>query len=467
MGKNKEKNNKKNNKKKKQSKLVAGLFIIGTVSLTAFGWYILVKSGGRTVNEYDVLIEKGREYLEQGFYKDGTKELIKAEAIKKDTDVEIKIAETCYAIGDYTTSTAYADLVNGRTGGNEKMYKLLIDDAIRSKNYEEANRLINEGREVLGNNSLFAENLNQIKGEFADYYGGYNYLSEYFNGYTVATDIANNSELLNSEGNLSLGITANLAEIYGITAAGEHDGMWEDSGIIYAGKDGNGRVGFYDEAGAYRVSPIGYSYISAFRNGLVAAKNESGYVYLDKDFKVISEVYEDATTFCGGIAAVKRNGKWALINTEMKNITEFKYDDILRDEFNQCSVSGAAFALADGRYELISGDGTVIKKDIDVAKPFVSPKGYAAIFDENGWQAIDKAGNVIFKYDCDELGSSHIGILPYRSGELWGYVSIENGVIIEPVFGEAKGVNENGAAPVEYAKDGSEGSWTVIKFMVY
>ena len=42
--------------------------------------------------------------------------------------------------------------------------------------------------------------------------------------------------------------------------------------------------------------------------------------------KVISAVYEDASVFSEGFAAVKKNGKWGYIDEAGKNLTEFKYD---------------------------------------------------------------------------------------------------------------------------------------------
>ena len=42
--------------------------------------------------------------------------------------------------------------------------------------------------------------------------------------------------------------------------------------------------------------------------------------------KVISAVYEDASVFSEGFAAVKKNGKWGYIDEAGKSLTEFKYD---------------------------------------------------------------------------------------------------------------------------------------------
>lgn len=65
-------------------------------------------------------------------------------------------------------------------------------------------------------------------------------------------------------------------------------------------------------------------------SGGIFVRTEQGYVLVSSKGDVLSEVYEDVRTFTekGGVAAVRKNGKWGLIDGTGKEVCEAKYDEL-------------------------------------------------------------------------------------------------------------------------------------------
>jgi len=93
------------------------------------------------------------------------------------------------------------------------------------------------------------------------------------------------------------------------------------------------------------VIPCDYQTVSWFKEGLVAVskKLENGktaYAYIDKEGNAVTEFeFEDAKDFQGGVACVKKNGKFGLIDKFGGPITECEYDYI-------STFNGDGYALA-------------------------------------------------------------------------------------------------------------------------
>ena len=104
------------------------------------------------------------------------------------------------------------------------------------------------------------------------------------------------------------------------------------------------KYGFIDTDGN-EVIPCEYSTVSWFKEGLVAVskKLENGkiaYAYINKSGAPITQFeFEDAKDFQNGIALVKRNGKFGLIDKFGGPVAECEYDYI--SNFN-----GEGYALA-------------------------------------------------------------------------------------------------------------------------
>lgn len=77
--------------------------------------------------------------------------------------------------------------------------------------------------------------------------------------------------------------------------------------------------------------PFRWDYISWFTNGFALAKNSHNIVLIDKYGKTVYRIpsqYEDAEAISDQLIAVKRNGRWGVIDRKEQVIIDFLYDEI-------------------------------------------------------------------------------------------------------------------------------------------
>lgn len=58
-------------------------------------------------------------------------------------------------------------------------------------------------------------------------------------------------------------------------------------------------------------------------------------------------------------AAVKNNGKWAIIKSDFSRVTDYIYDDVVLDECGFATAQNVYIAKLDGKYHIFGLDGKV------------------------------------------------------------------------------------------------------------
>lgn len=128
-----------------------------------------------------------------------------------------------------------------------------------------------------------------------------------------------------------------------IRAEYQYIGMFGENGFAPVEKDGEW---YYIDTNGYkrRQPDETYEYLGTFNEGVLPAKKNGKYGFLDEDFNEKTEFeYDAATPMLNGIAAVKKDEKWALIDKDLKIITDFGFDDVVRDAWGFCSRNGVVF----------------------------------------------------------------------------------------------------------------------------
>lgn len=151
----------------------------------------------------------------------------------------------------------------------------------------------------------------------------------------------------------------------------------------------------YHEDEWYMINEAGYKVartdqavdsLSFINNGWILFSLDGKYDYMTSSMIVPEEIrFDDATNFKNGVAAVQKDGKWALMNSQMEMITDYLFEDVLRDEFNTCINNGVIFVQKDGKYYMVNAEGSrIVETGFDDAYPFVSD-GPAAVCMEGLW----------------------------------------------------------------------------------
>jgi len=174
--------------------------------------------------------------------------------------------------------------------------------------------------------------------------------------------------------------------------------------------------------------------------------------YFDSDGKkVISCQYEEAEPFVNGVAKVRKNGKYGLINVDGKAVGGLKYT--VMDEY------------ADTGYYIVCEGGSEAKpKDkipTRVAVPAKVFKG-STYYPVKGakWGIIDATGNVLIKPEYDELSNPVNGVIYVNKGGKFGFYNENMELVLKPIYNFMGTFNSQGLC---WVKNGGKFTGEYVK----
>lgn len=398
-------------------------------------------------NKYIAHIDAAKEYMNEEYYVEAIDEFRKAQELKSTSDSKISIAECYLLLGDMNSFKTEADEALQQYGYSERLYMDYVYYYDYQKETAEEIKLLEEAVLEYPESEYLRLCYDSVKGDYTEEGNTYDMVYALADGYDIVVDGEETKVITGEEKSVS---KACFDAVFDISKGEEIR--------ISALKDG--QVNYYDKEGYRRKTPEGdYDFLGNYYDGYALSHNADGWFYIDEKGEAASKYYEAATSYSDGIAAVKENGSWMIIGRNFKPVSGEKYEDIVKDEANNFVFAGRIFAKDKTGYLMLDTEGNVISSGYTEVKPFMEEDGYAAVFDNEGWKVIDASGNCIEKVSCDELRASGNGLMPYRVGELWGYIGVSDGIYVEPVFEDALRVNDKGYAAVKI-----NGQWTYIHF---
>ena len=156
------------------------------------------------------------------------------------------------------------------------------------------------------------------------------------------------------------------------------------------------------------------------------------------------------------------SGKWALIDSDLNQISDFIFDDIILDEYETCVGNSAIFAQKGGKYYLYSTSGKQLTLEgYDDAYPFVSTY-YAAVKKDDKWGFISSDGTEVLDFIYDDAKSfSANGLAPVNEAGEWKYIALNGDVMVTGLFEDCKPFAANGVAAVK-----EDGVWNYIMLYI-
>ncbi len=190
--------------------------------------------------------------------------------------------------------------------------------------------------------------------------------------------------------------------------------------------------------------------MGALVGGKIAVSKDGKYGYTTAAL-VIPEAlpYDYASTFKYGVAAVKKDNKWALINSSEQPITDYIFDEIVLDEFDTCINGGVVFVKYNGKYYMMNAQGAKISEQgFDAVYPFAST-GPGAVCVNGKWGFVDTTGKMVIEPTYEAAKSFSQGLGAVCVDGKWGYISTAGEIRIEPQFEDCLPFASNGIAAVK------------------
>jgi WG containing repeat len=157
--------------------------------------------------------------------------------------------------------------------------------------------------------------------------------------------------------------------------------------------------------------------------------------------------YEDIRPFSGGIGAVKKNGRWRLINRQQKVLTASKYEDI--STFGEGLISVSLEGMQKGLWGYVNANGEIqISFQYFFAGTFAQNRATAQFWDGYQYQcgSINHSGEWVIspQYRDLEPFSEDLAAVRDSTGK-WGFIDTAGNQVIKPCFDAVTAFQHNKA----------------------
>ena len=204
-------------------------------------------------------------------------------------------------------------------------------------------------------------------------------------------------------------------------------------------------------------------YMGILIGGKIPVAVDEKYAYVTGTLVIPENLpYDYASNFKNNVAAVKKGEKWALINTQEEQITDYIFEDVVLDEYNTCCNEGVIFVKKNGKYYMVNAQGGKISdQSFDDAKPFAG-SGPAAVCISGKWGFVDATGKLVIEPQYASANSFNVGLGGVCIDGLWGYINTSGVVRIKCQFEDCLPFSTNGIAAVK-----ENGIWKYVKLLAY
>ena len=424
------------------------LVIVGLVAILVCSWYMLLDETAKENNQYNQYITVAREKAEMGLHQVALEQYDLARNMRDTIELRNEMAEV---YKDYGNSSLY-----------EEFCSIIVTDFPMEK----------VGYERLA--TFYAE-----REEYKLFYNIQKTANKRGVVSSVIEDLAKEMEYVYSIGGINAADVRNFTG--GYCAAIRESGYWGlmnekgKTALSYAyvklGNYANDLVFAETKNGDYVLMDIQGKYISrvtddrkiedcsVLNSGLMAVKYNGKYHYCDSSFNELFGSYDYASVFTNGVAAVQNEGKWAIINEQGKQVTDFVFDDVKLDELGVAFRGERAFAKKGGAYILIDTTGKQVGNGTWEDADVFGGDMLAAVKKGGKWGFINADGKEVAACNYQGARSFCNGLAAVQIGDKWGFIDSKDYTLkIDALFDDTRDFTKTGTVLVK-----SENDWQVLQ----
>ncbi|MBO4477594.1 MAG: WG repeat-containing protein [Lachnospiraceae bacterium] len=435
------------------SKSNAYLVLCAMVICVGLSWFLAFKGENDSTAEYRKYMEKAAILEEQGIYVDALQFYDKAlELSPNDYSLTVKVADM------YLNLKKTEEFVK-RCNKAIKMEPLKEEAYIHLIDYYVSRDMISEMGGVL---KALPESLRDQE-PFAGYLADFK--TRYYDVLLLAEEVGD-WYYFGDQGYLKI-VSKGKVGLVDSKAKRKIQARYDDLGVY----DPNEKVlpvkldgeYYFGNSKCEKKIPVYFKYneLRGFGSGWAPAKKGNRFVYINRDYEEHGEEFQDASCFFRNVAAVKKDGKWALIDPDFNQITDYIYDEVVMDSNYYCSLFPSIIVKEGGKYYLVDLTGKRLTQTgyDEIALPASSDE-YVAVRENDLWGFIDPKNNyeIAIRPLYKEAKSFALGFAPVYNGEKWGYINTDCEVVIPYSFDDAKVFSRYGSAAVKKRTE-----WNLIR----
>ena len=185
-----------------------------------------------------------------------------------------------------------------------------------------------------------------------------------------------------------------------------------------------------------------------YSEGLIPTCCNGVYSYYDEFANKQFGEYEKAGMFQNGLAAVKQNSEWMLVNTNGEIQSE-KFTEIVLDYVGRYVKNETILTLNDNGIYCLYDTEWELKGQFECdAVDIYTQDGIIAINKGGKWGFVNSIGEIIIEPSYDNAKSFSNGLAAVCKDGLWGFIDPDNNVVIDYQFSDVGYMSASGVCPV-------------------
>lgn len=411
---------------------------LALVVLMALACYSLVSNAVKENSDYNHYLSEARKYAELDITKYAIENYNKALSINPTPDVYVEVAE--YYERQENSDTKLLNWCEDffeKYPTNSKSYDCILEAYMKQKDYDSCFDVLSTAEKRNVSSEYIKSVKNELSYTFKLDFNTYDDVGIYGNGF-CAVKSKDAWGYVDSYGNQKTPITYVSAAPF---TKAEMAPVVDQKGECYFIDNTGSRV----LASKEKCKSFGIS-----SDDIIKVELENGkYSYCDSELNKLFGEYDDATAFNNGIAAVKENGQWKIINNEGNAKSSTEYADVVADEKNIVFRNDRLFVGDGTGYIMIDSSGKQIGNEKYENAHCFADSTYAAVENDGKWFFIDKNAKRLSDKTYEDARSYSNGLAAVKISGKWGFVDTDENVVIEQQFFGAKDFSEKGSCFVQ------------------
>lgn len=411
---------------------------LALVVLMALACYSLVSNAVKENSDYNHYLSEARKYAELDITKYAIENYNKALSINPTPDVYVEVAE--YYERQENSDTKLLNWCEDffeKYPTNSRSYDCILKAYMKQKDYDSCFDVLSTAEKRNVSSEYIKSVKNELSYTFKLDFNTYDDVGIYGNGF-CAVKSKDAWGYVDSYGNQKTPIT------YVSTAPFTKAEM---APVV----DQKGECYFIDNTGSrVLASKEKYKSFGISSDDIIKVELENGkYSYCDSELNKLFGEYDDATAFNNGIAAVKEDGQWKIINNEGNAKSSTEYADVVADEKNIVFRNDRLFVGDGTGYIMIDSSGKQIGNEKYENAHCFADSTYAAVENDGKWFFIDKNAKRLSDKTYEDARSYSNGLAAVKISGKWGFVDTDENVVIEQQFFGAKDFSEKGSCFIQ------------------
>lgn len=432
------------------------LILLLIAALMVFSWGNYFNQAAQIEENFSLCYSEAAKKRGEGLYFVALEQYLEAINYKNDEAVWREVADTCREYCDADTSvTAFNASLSALERGMSAapkcsvVWETAVYICMENGKYQQANKYLLQAE----NKKVSSENLSEFKTTltylFTTSYSSYSNAQEY-SGTSFAVELQGLCGRLGSSGETQ------TSPIYSYVGPSNGDGA-----ALVVDQEGEAFIINRDNISILRIDKEIKS-SGVLSEGLMWLETGSGCIYIDGSGNETLSGYEAATNFSGGSAAIKQNGLWGIIDTTGTQLLTPVFTDLKVTPQGGWVGGGCMLVQKDGAYYIYASLEAPVEgfscDDMDIP----TSDGLFAFCRNGLWGYVSKDGTVVIEPEYEKARSFSNGFgAVYKDGS-WGFISGNGEEVITPQFDDVGYFTPDRTCFVKIA----DGAWRLLEFVI-